>query len=132
MAKYTTNASVSDNPTPNRQSLPPPARLADRHFPERNVISSAGKPTQLNCSVCSFKKENGRKRTIYSCNECQVALHCTLFSSVPHIHRSSTLFVKNTHHFTQALLLTIQYITIYLSLYTCYSLFSHRDFVTTI
>ena len=63
-----------ENPKPNRRSLPPPARLAERHFPERNEISSAGKPTQLNCSVCSFKKGNGRKRTIYSCNECKVAL----------------------------------------------------------
>ena len=73
LLKYS-DVTTGSNPSRNRSSLPPPARLCERHFPDRNPVSSGGSPTQLECVVCSYKKGNGRKRTIYSCNECKVPL----------------------------------------------------------
>ena len=49
-----------------RTSLPPQARLTERHFPSKL-------PKQLDCCVCSDRKKK-RKCTSYCCEKCDVAL----------------------------------------------------------
>ena len=73
LLKYN-DVSTGKNPSRNKSSLPPPARLLERHFPDKNPASSERPSTQFECAVCSFKKGKGRKRTAYSCKECKVPL----------------------------------------------------------
>ena len=54
---------------PHRQSLQPAARLTERHFPISISTTEAGRPRQQDCSVCSRKRERGRKTTTYKCRE---------------------------------------------------------------
>ena len=57
-----------------RLSLPPPARLTERHFLEKVPPRSTGRPSQLECQVCCWKKGRGRKTTTYRCKQCKIPL----------------------------------------------------------
>ena len=59
-------------PSSRRISLPPPARLIERHFPSK-ISTRNGKQIQLDCTLCSNRKEK-RKTTIYCCVKCDIAL----------------------------------------------------------
>ena len=55
------------------RSLPPAARLTERHFPTRLADSESHK-RQSNCIVCSGKKGRGRKTTTYMCKQCHLPM----------------------------------------------------------
>ena len=48
-------------------SLPPPARLSERHCPRKFTDTKSGKQRQTNCIVCSGKNGRGRRTTTYTC-----------------------------------------------------------------
>lgn len=55
-------------------SLPPPARLTERHFLEKVPLRQSGRPAQLHCHVCCGKKGRGRVTTTYQCKQCKIPL----------------------------------------------------------
>ena len=57
-----------------RHSLPPCARLTERHIPTKAEHRQSGTTKQLECVVCSFKKGRGRKTSTYNCKQCNVSL----------------------------------------------------------
>ena len=58
--------------------LPPDACLHEHHFLDKIPPCSSKKPSQHECIVCSYKKQNGRKTTTYHCKQCKVAL-CVVY-----------------------------------------------------
>ena len=75
------------------KSLPPPTRLIERHFPDKNHLTPAGKPSQLNCQVCSGRRGNGHKTTIYRCNECDIALCIVPCFRLYHTYTDPTRYI---------------------------------------
>ena len=67
-------AGIDTASIPRRPSLPPQARLCERHFLERVPLTSTGRQSQLDCCVCSRRNGRGRKTTTYRCKQCLVAL----------------------------------------------------------
>ena len=59
---------------PAARSLPPPARLSERHFPGKLTDTASGKQRQTNCIVCSGKKGRGRRTTTYTCKQCDLPM----------------------------------------------------------
>ena len=59
-----------------RRSIPnPPSyRLTGRHFPGKAISTPSGKRQQLECVVCSGKRENGRKSTTFKCKQCDLPM----------------------------------------------------------
>ena len=49
-------------PSRHLNALPPPARLTERHFPEKGQTCASGRPSQPVCVVCSNKREARRQR----------------------------------------------------------------------
>ena len=64
----------NDHHGPHRRSIQPAARLTERHFPIGLGKTSAGRPLQHDCSVCSRKKGRGRKTTTYKCRQCDLPM----------------------------------------------------------
>ena len=71
-AKWTTSRSGLSLPLANADdyvgplscrlnALPPPARLTERHFPEKGQPCASGRPSQPVCEVCSNKKGRGKE-----------------------------------------------------------------------
>lgn len=63
---------VTSGPQP--RSLPPPARLTERHFPTHTSDTPSGKTCQRRCIVCSEKRGRGRKTTTYMCRQCNLPM----------------------------------------------------------
>ena len=61
-------------PLPHRHHSHTLGRLTERHFPASLGRNEAGRPIQLNCSVCSNKRGRGRKTTTYKCEECSLPM----------------------------------------------------------
>ena len=59
---------------PHRRSIQPAACLIKWHFPIGLRKTSAGRPLQHDCSVCSRKKGRGRKTTTYKCRQGDLAM----------------------------------------------------------
>ena len=57
-----------------QSSLSRPARLTERHFPDKVPSRSNGTPSQRDCAVCSGNKGRKRKTTTYYCKQCEVGL----------------------------------------------------------
>ena len=55
-------------------ALPPPARLTERHFPEKVAQCTSGRPSQPVCVVCSNKRGRGKKTTTYQCKQCKLPM----------------------------------------------------------
>ena len=58
---------------PATRSLPPAARLTERHFPTR-LADAESQKRQSNCIICSGKKGRGRKTTTYMCKQCHLPM----------------------------------------------------------
>ena len=63
--------------THQRLSLPPPARLTEMHFLGKVLLRPSGRPTQLHCCVCCWKKGRQRVTTTHQCKQCKLPL-CAL------------------------------------------------------
>ena len=72
-----TRASIDHTSSASFPQLPQDACLHDHHFLGKIPPCLSGKPSQHECIVCSHKKQNSRKTTIYHCKQCKVAL-CVL------------------------------------------------------
>ena len=59
------------NPSRPLNTLPPQARLTERHFPEKVPPCLSGRASQPVCVVCSNKKGRGKKTTTYRCKQCK-------------------------------------------------------------
>ena len=59
---------------PHHQPLQPLAQLTERHFPSQIEKSPVGHQLQQNCTVCSNKKERGRKTTTFKCKQCDLPM----------------------------------------------------------
>ena len=55
-------------------SLPPSARLTERHFPDKVPARANGTAGQRDCVVCSGKRGRKRRTTTYCCKQCGVGL----------------------------------------------------------
>ena len=60
--------------THQRLSLLPPACLTERHFLEKVPLRPSGRPAQLHCHVCCWKKGRQRVTTTYQCKQCKLPL----------------------------------------------------------
>ena len=85
----------SDHHGPRRQSLQPTARLTERHFPITVGKSSAGRPLQRDCSVCSRKKGRGRKTTTYKCRECDLPMCIVPCFELHHTKRDPQRYLES-------------------------------------
>ena len=54
------------------RSLPPPARLSERHFPGK--LTDNAHIATLTLPVCSGKKGRGRRTTTYTCKQCDLPM----------------------------------------------------------
>ena len=54
--------------------LPSSSRLTERHFPGKTAAGVGGKPSQLDCVVCSHKKGRGRRTTTFTCKDCNLPM----------------------------------------------------------
>ena len=59
---------------PHLKPNPPSFRLTGQHFPAKVGLTPSGWQSQPDCIVCSRKKGNGRKSTMYKCKQCDLPM----------------------------------------------------------